>query len=218
MEASASVVVLTAPLRFAPVAQPGTPGTQPGRRGHAGGKPAPRHRPKGPQYPRPPADPVDQSFNTATQWGKQRAAIWTRWAELVAEPPSDEHLHWRDAYKAKLWRGETPDHELEAFCAPPPRDSERAWPPDGAIHDGLLGAVLTSLWPPPEDYVGGWDPRRTIRELAETGLAEVQAFRMAKPGAADAIAGPLAMYERLLCEARDHPETRMRKSPALAAV
>ena len=65
-----------------------------------------------------------------------------------------------------------PRYELEPLCMPPPRDSERAWPPAAAVHDGIAGDVVKRQYP------HGIAPA-VVTELAEQGLAELAAFRRA---------------------------------------
>jgi hypothetical protein len=131
-----------------------------------------------------------------------RQATWERWLALVREPPDWDGLAARRA--AALESDPTGPAIL-----PPERDSDRAWPPKAARHDGIVGKVLSSRWNPPEGYVGGFDARPKIVALAEQGLAEVECFCSEKPQAAEAIVDPLVFYEELLREVRDRPEGRL---------
>lgn len=89
------------------------------------------------------------------------------------------------------------------------RDADRDWPPHAAHHDGIIGEVLRVRFNPPEGYVGGWDSCPRIVELAETGLAEIEAFWLAHPTAAASIEAPLAVYEDRLRAVLKRPETRL---------
>ena len=65
-----------------------------------------------------PVDPVDQEIEPEA-WQRRRAAVWRRWAKLVAKDP---------------------DHR---YSPSPRRDRERTWPPAGAALDGITGEALT---------------------------------------------------------------------------
>jgi Phage integrase family len=94
-------------------------GTKAGQRRRDVGeyKPRPRHH----QYPPRPIDPLELALRgpllrpgesvSASEWEDPRVPTWERWLELVAEPPNDEHLRWREVLKAQHRPGDPPDFE-----------------------------------------------------------------------------------------------------------
>jgi hypothetical protein len=153
-----------------------------------------------PRRPLPPRDPIAEAMDgswgwgspefgvSAEEWERVRAKTWRLWHKLVLKPPAPEEL-------ARA-RAAAP-YEV---VSPPARDSESAWPPEAARHDGIDGRALHTLWPAGR--------AAEVCEAAEEDLRALDLFRAAHPAAKE-IAGPLATYERLLAEILGDPELRL---------
>jgi hypothetical protein len=74
--------------------------------------------------------------------GELRGPVRARALELVAELPSDQYLYWRQVYAAQRRPCDPPDFAMERRCTQPLRDSECAWPPYTARHEGIIGDAL----------------------------------------------------------------------------